>query len=279
MKHKHILILFLLSFFFLVGITVKADMGPKPSTYVTFNGLDRDLYVTLISKEEGHGPWSPDAHQEFDTVDSKFKEYAENNNYYYLGYKQKITKDNNTFTWTYYAPDDFVIICYNESDDILLSHNEVLSRYAFDSYFELDYNSQSLSNVRKSYNYGSEILHLLLRVVLTILIELLLAYFVFRFKKKSFLIIIITNLITQIFLNIFLNISNYINGSLVLWINYIFIELLIVFVEAITYAILIPRIDKDNNYKVPIIILYAIIANALSFGLGFLIIKYIPGLG
>lgn len=277
MKHKHILILFLLSFFFLVGITVKADTGPKPSTYITFNNLDRDIYVTLLSRDEGRGPWSLGAEQDYNEIEQKFAEYAHNTNYYFLGYTKRITKDDNTFSWTYYPPDNFVILCYSENDATFFGNDELISRYAFDSYFKLDYNNLAISNIEKNYNYGSEILHFFLRCIITITIELLLAYFVFRFKKKSFIIILITNLVTQIFLNVFLNISNYYHGSLSLIINYIVLELLIVLIEAVTYVLLIKRVDKE--YKISGIILYAILANILSFGLGLIILRYVPGLG
>ena len=116
--------------------------------------------------------------------------------------------------------------------------------------------------------YGKEILTFMLRLLITLGIELLLAL-LFKFDKKSFVIIAITNAVTQIGLNIALNLTAYFNGKSVFYIYYyILIELLIVVVEAVVYRLLCKR-GKDGTKKW--IISYAILANVLSFVIGVLL--------
>ena len=169
-------------------------------------------------------------------------------------------------------PTEFILIIYDKvSNEYYLT--EETKTYAFHSYFKYDmkdYKNTSITLekkivLEKSYKYGKEILTFMLRLLITLGIELLLAL-LFKFDKKSFVIIDISNAVTQIGLNIALNITAYFNGKSVFYIYYyILIELLIVVVEAVVYRLLCKR-GKDGTKKW--IISYAILANVLSFVIG-----------
>ena len=271
---KYLLIIFMISFLFM-GVTAKADTGPKPTTHITFEDIpDSGIYVTLFAKNESHGPWNTEYIELENEIDEKFYEYSLSDDFYFWGNVNKITKDSDTYNWIYYPPATFKIVYYNELNNTFYKSEEI-NRYAFNSYFKMNLSDNS---IEKNYNYLGEVLHFLLRVVVTIGIELLLAFFVFKFKKKSFLIIVITNIITQILLNVLLNIFNYHDGSLKLIINYILYELFIVIFESIIYLIFIPKTDKEKPYPKSGILLYTILANIASFVLGLLIFMYVPGL-
>ena len=177
-KIKYLIVLTLLLVLF-TGLTVKADTGPKPSVNITINNIDSDIYVSLLSKTESTGPYR----------DIKEGEYEYNNEFKFIC-KQfvitdlEITKDDNIFKWTYYPPYDFKVICYIENADEFVVTESSLSRYAFDTYYKMDLENVNgtyvLNNIKKNYNYLGEILHFLLRVAITLLIELLLAFFIFK---------------------------------------------------------------------------------------------------
>ena len=53
---KYLIVLLLIALTF-TGLTVKADTGPKPSVHITINGVNDDIYVTLLSKVKSTGPY------------------------------------------------------------------------------------------------------------------------------------------------------------------------------------------------------------------------------
>ena len=99
-----------------------------------------------------------------------------------------------------------------------------------------------------------------------------------NFLPGIILFLVIVNVATQIILNVYLNFLNYNNGSLRTTVSYIVIEVLITIVEAIAYAIVLPKINKELKYQIPRAIIYAILANALSLSAGFILFKYVPGM-
>ena len=133
MKLKRIQTVFLLilcAVMIAVGfpVTVRADMGPKPSVRIRFENMGDELcYGTLLSKTKSTGPasaWdgveSHAKHNEnksysyaaFDYETWKvFAEYQDEDGYYFLqeGWKVSETKK---IEWTYYPPQSFKILLY-----------------------------------------------------------------------------------------------------------------------------------------------------------------------
>ena len=282
---KYLIMMLLLSLLF-TGLIVKADTGPKPAVYITLNDFpDDEIYVSLLSSNASNGPYQSLTDEEinqdyYSEMDHKFYEYSKTQDFFFWGGTKKITKSDNVYSWTYYPPNRFKIICYIESIDRFVVSDEILERYAFSSYFKLDVVNKDgtyvITNIKKNYNYFLEIVNLLLRIVLTFAIELTIAYFLFHFKDKTFVVIVLTNLITQVGLNVFLNLTCYNYGILETIIYYIIFEILIFIVEALIYSISFKKINSE--YKIGKIILYALLSNALSFIFGYLIIRYVPGL-
>ena len=207
-------------------MTANADMGPKASVRIQFEHMGDELcYGTLLSKEKSTGPASAwDGRTE-----SAQKEYMDS---WYLGdlcelqgsgwilfFWQRSWKvsESKELAWTYYPPDDFKILLYYPETETFVSSG-IYARYAFDTYYTVDmdgvdigsveYNDDLSTNERikayRSYNYRQEMLALGARIVLTILIEMLVALlFGFR-QKKQLLILAVVNIITQIILNVLL---------------------------------------------------------------------------
>ena len=279
----------------MLPVPVYGDMGPKPSVVIDFEGLDGTAYyVTLLSEKETTGPFtalndgnaSYAHYQEGDDgyeIFLKFVEYQDADGFYFLQYFQDCTQTQQ-FQWTYYPPQAFKVLLYFPDTDEFLVSGQIYERYAFDSYFTADVSGvEGLSVLadagivlEKSYQYGWEVLSLLVRILLTILIELAVALlFGFR-EKKQFLFLVYVNTATQVLLNVLLNIINYQAGWMAFFAFYVLLELFVFAVEAVLYSVYMKKFGKKPvpGWKP---VLYAFVANAASFGAGAAIARWMPG--
>lgn len=237
---------------------VSADMGPKPSIRITFKNIDEEFYVTLLSKEGDYGPYEAfegEIETEYksnkDKAFYKFAEYAKNDGYYFLCVVDDCT-ESKEYSWTYYPPEDFKLAIYLVDSDRLIV-TDAYTKYAFDSYYEYDFSTNTL---KENYNHGFDILSLVIRVVITVIVEVLIAL-LFKFKDHIKLIIIV-NIITQLLLNLFVNYCNYSGGLLTAAILVFLGEGIVFIVEAIIFKIIIKKRA----------IIYTIVANIASFAVG-----------
>ena len=288
-------------------ITAKADMGPKPSVQITFKNMGDELcFGTLLSKNKSTGPfsyWGGDDkyanHNENEGYEDAllnyeqwkaFNDFAENDGYYFL--QQFVVEVSKTkeISWTYYPPSTFKILLYYPNTKTFVV-SDVCERYAFDSYFTVNMKGVDIGSVEnsgenhvivnieahKSYKWFMEFVGFIARVILTIAIEIGIGY-LFGFKsKEAILTLLKVNLITQIGLNVILNVINFISGQLAFILAYIAIEILIIIVESIIYCIYRKNLSKKTKIAL-LCVLYAIIANILSFGLGAGLAFIIPGI-
>lgn len=277
---------FLLTFIFFITSSptvAYADTGPKPQTTIEIYNLENSDYIVAFGAKKcnpTHHFFIPEDEKNGKTYYGDIEDLTLVYNKVTLPEEWKLLDISSFYEDTtrlviqsgYMWPSEFILIIYNKvSDNYYLS--EVTKTYAFHSYFKYNmknYQEDSISLekkiiLEKSYQYGKEILGFLLRLAVTLAIEMLLAV-AFQFNKKSLWIIGITNLVTQVGLNLALNLTTYLSGkSLWFIIIYAFIELMIVLVEAIIFKILCRR-GKDETRE--FIIIYTILANVLSFVLG-----------
>lgn len=281
----------------LFSTNVHADIGPKPSIVIDFNGLEgENYYVTLLSSVKSTGPYSvlSDSnrnyahYQEGDegyTVFLKFVEYQDEDGFYFLQFFQDCS-ESHQFSWNYYPPNEFKILLYCPETESFIVSDEHYQRYAFDSYFTAEVSGLNLFEeiqdnakliVEKSYDYTDEILSLVARIVLTIAIEIGIALlFGFR-EKRQFRFIVLVNIITQITLNLALNIINYRSGQMAFVIFFVLLEIVVFIVEAILYTLYLKKYsEKEISGWKPWV--YALVANAASFALGLKLAQLIPGI-
>lgn len=90
--------------------------------------------------------------------------------------------------------------------------------------------------MEKNYDYSAEIISLIVRILLTIAVESLIALLFGLRKRDILLLIFAVNSATQITLNLLLNFFNYTSGGFAYILNYILLELLIIIVEAIIFS-------------------------------------------
>ena len=137
--------------------------------------------------------------------------------------------DKTPFRWGYYPPHDFKILIYSKTQDKFIENDEILGRYAFSTYYTTDL---STGKTIRSYNYFSEILGLVIRILLTIGIEIGVAL-LFKYRGAKLTLIIITNVVTQLILNIGLNITNFYSGPLAMTFMYIGWEGIVFIAESV----------------------------------------------
>lgn len=295
-KKRSFAVVFVVIIALIMPMPAYADAGPKPSVVVDFEGLEGvSFYVTLLSERDSTGPHSVlgkyQNNQKYFEGDEdyeiwqKFLSYQDEDGFYFLQYFQNCT-DTLKFTWGYYPPAKFKILIYFPEQDSFIISNEVYERYAFDSYYKVDAKNLNIQSgtvtgsisAQKNYDYTWELISLFARIILTILIEVLIALiFGFRTRKQIYIIVTI-NIITQSILNILLNIINYNQGSLMFIFNYAWMELLVFIIEAIAFSVLLYRYSNKKPAKKWLASLYAFVSNAISFILGFFIAYIVPGI-
>ncbi len=300
-----------------MSLTAYADIGPKASVHIIFENMGDELcYGTLLSETDCTGPaavWDGKdenaRHNEneyysyselnFD-IWKAFVDYKDTDGYYFLQSGWKVS-ENKELAWTYYPPHSFkILLYYPESEKFAVSG--IYERYAFDTYYTVnmqgieigtvDYNETLSTDERieqfeastrqeltaeKSYDYSKELLSLFARIVITIIIETAVAL-IFGFRKKNELIFLsAVNIITQIILNVLLNAVNFTSGYLAFTYNYIFFEIIVFALEALLYSAFMKKLGSKER-KARFYIIYSFVANAVSFGAGFIAAKIIPGI-
>ncbi len=307
---KQLLCVMLLLILIVTPMSVSADIGPKPSVKVEFVGLEEEeYYVTLLSEYESTGPWSVnDSYYDYmgdEAVFQKFAEYEDVDGYYFISYMEECSEDD-IFEWNYYPPQKFKILIYLPQYDKFIIDEQICERYAFDSYFTVDVsdgnstvsidkteneegtsseeytiNEESLENfeleIEETYDFSMEIVSLIVRIVLTIVVELLIALFFYRRDTKAITVIVLANMATQIVLNILLNVINYNSGHYAFVFHYIWMEIVVFVVEAIIYTKMIGRENKETGKKYHPWA-YAVVANLISVIVGIWIARVIPGI-
>ena len=277
----------LLVLFLFLPVTAHADIGPKPSVQVECTKMPESVYyVTLLSPQESTGPysWSPKLDRPAEWLAAPgdeqalqawnaLRSYPDPDGYHFLEYFEKCGPEH-SFSWSYRPPQTFkVLVWLPQSDRFLLS--ESTEQYAFDSYFTATCKEgQTQLRLRKSYQYGPELLSLAARIAATILLELLIAL-LFRLRGRAFRCVVWTNLVTQILLNVALNLLNYRHELWAFLLNYLWMEVAVLLIEALIYRICFKRCGEQRPY---LWLTYAAVANGLSFAAGLALARVIPGI-
>ena len=273
----------------LLPVTAYADMGPKPSVQVTFENMDDRLcYGTLLSERESTGPanvW--DGNEEHISlwgdqdrdVWQAFVDYQDPDGFYFLQWFWRCD-ETKELDWGYYPPNTFKILLYYPDTGEFLS-SEILQTYAFDSYFTMDVtgdlSARQTLPAQKNYDYTREISGFMARLILTILIELAVTW-LFGFRRKGQLLLVLAvNAVTQIALNVFLTLIGMKQGPSMFIFAYVVAEPAIVIIEYVAYRNLFHRFGGEKVAG-KTILLYTLLANAISFGAGFLLNLFIPNI-
>ena len=288
-KHKNLrFCLLFLTLCMLFALPVWADVGDKPSICITFENMpDAPFYGTLIVGTLPKGAIYAADSNEIEwyanvpiTVYDAFCGYdeADSFSYWHSPYENIfLCSESGRLVLNYPSPDRFKLLLYfPETETYAVS--DVLEKYAYDASYVLDFGGAVpsdgvLLDVRTDDHLPSGIGGLFVRMVLTVLLELGIAW-LFRYRTKPLVTSIITvNVVTQLLLNMPLVFISFKLGGLAAFIAYFLLEIPVLIIEAIAYAIILPDRRGGTWWKA---VLYAIAANFVSFIVGFRLSVYFP---
>ena len=272
-----------------LGIYVFADFGPKPSVVVEFeNAGDQEYYVTLVAKEDKLGsPYSRvTAEDQPETDDiaiwNRLVAYEDPDGMVFAGNVQKLTGDG-AYVWGYYPPSEFRVLIYFPDTDSFVESSEILEQYAFDSYYQMDFNdlpenwndAVAAIPVTRKYNLLWQITAFLLRLAVTVAVECLLAV-LFGFKgKRQMLLVLAVNCATQLAMNLLILDESV--GLFVFYVlQYALIEVGVILAEGLVYCLALPKLATPEQNRNIHPIAFAFFGNVASFSLGFLLSNCFP---
>jgi hypothetical protein len=298
---KYVLILIILSLLLMLGIpSVRANSGPPSNVEITVINYDvefsLDLLIyqnTTLTQEEIDRAEALILEGEFPFQDTFFpveyasyqdsEGYVSNSLYGSADFFYTYENDN---TNEYFArllmdiPREFKILLYTESGVIITSELITMTQFDYRLTFDLEGIDMTLDqsnvgiisgNVGNPWMNVTTWVNFLLRLILTLAIELGIL-FLFGFRKKStFIIILGMNIISQIALNVALISNFYVIDSSGYQFVYTFIigELLVFTIEAILVSVFI------KEHKLFSKISYSFIANAASLIIGLLVASWL----
>ena len=190
-------------------------------------------------------------------VIDKFANYSDGK-YYFWGNLNKVTAEDNKIEWTYYAPDDFLVVMVTPEGKLITS--DPCQRSVIAGYYKATIEDGKLV-LKDNFNYGKELLKFAGRVVATIIIELLIGLIFGYRDRDSVRTIVKTNVFTQILLNVFVSLADILFGILGALFIMLRMEIVIFVIEGIIYG-------KKLTGHTWLAWLYSLIANAASFFLG-----------
>ena len=272
-----------------LGIYAFADFGPKPSVVVEFeNAGDQEYYVTLVAKEDKLGsPYSRvTAEDQPETDDiaiwNRLVAYEDPDGMVFAGNVQKLTGDG-AYVWGYYPPTEFRVLIYFPDTDSFVESSEILEQYAFDSYYQMDFNdlpekwndAVAAIPVTRKYNLLWQITAFLLRLAVTVAVECLLAV-LFGFKgKRQMLLVLAVNCATQLAMNLLILDESV--GLFVFYVlQYALIEVGVILAEGLVYCLALPKLATPEQNRNIHPIAFAFFGNVASFSLGFLLSNWFP---
>ncbi|MDI9468710.1 MAG: hypothetical protein QM296_00710 [Bacillota bacterium] len=279
MKRKRItaLLLILLGMLCLPA-TVSADMGPKPSVSVEVKGLNgREVVITLLSETPDVGPY------EADNSDRVFGEKADDvrlaaiaDDFYFLHVSKRVSAVEPIFTWSYYPPPVFKVLLLFDDGGYAVS--EPLRRTAFHACYTVDAGQLRPAAGEKlplevtarlaPGLLGRLALLFALPLILTLLVEVVLA-FVFGYRHASQLrTIIVVNLLTQLLLTLGLVLADYYANLFLYLPTLVFGEIIVLLIEAAIYRRLLTREAGPEPRSPRRATAYAVVANLASLALG-----------
>lgn len=290
------------------AVPALADMGPKPTVIVTVKGLpEGECYGTLLSQTDSTGPESAYESSGYkqlseggEEVWQAFDDYAKTDpdGFYFLQLTWDVASTG-TLDWTYYPPETFKVALYFPETGAVVTSG-VLQRYAFDSTYEIDLTdvdvealqADALSAretgtqrndgtdeakeeadvlpVRETGTVATALPGAALRLALTVVIELAVAWVWGYRKKNQLFFVLLVNVATQLALNAALVAVGYRRGPMAADFALVKMEVAVFAVEAVLFAWWLGGRDQRTHPRSRAA-LCAVVANAASLIAGLLI--------
>lgn len=269
---------------FLISLTlfsalVSADAGPKDSLVISFHNIKADIcYCTLLSKYESPGYHTSNTKSD-DEIPKAFQNYKDLDGFFYLE-NYALISGSKEFIWDYTPPQTFKVLLYFPKTQ-KYAVSGIIEKAAFNARYSVDMQGIDITADNLKIQVTDEntpirvLFSFLVRVFVTILIELVIAI-LFNYKSKNQVITILTaNIITQVLLNILLN-KIYIDlGAFFMLLLYIPLEIMVFIAESVVYCIFLKSSEKAA-VKAANCVLYSFLANLASFIGGVIISAIFP---
>jgi len=293
--------LFVLSaLFFIAGITfspvVKADTGPKLTSLIEVIGVEGDYYMDLLVQYDRNvfeladsiikQQINPDYYKDsFPDILNGYQDedgYASYTLYTYIPHNITQQDDPNQYMVGYFAaPSVFKIAIVTESNNLIVS--DVIHKQYFNAVFKYDLSDSSIveteqdnsnqiyypiGSVSEHFPYWSVTLAVFVGIIFTLVIEGGLLY-LFKYREKhTYYLVIFMNIMTQMILNALIilgyySFSEFFGAYGIL----LFGEIIVFVVEAVVYKKCFLEKQKIGP------VLYALMANLISLGIGFLFVN------
>lgn len=258
-----------------ISLSAFADMGPKPSVTLKLYYTPQQRYaVTLLGSTKVSGPWGavPEYRERMGSREAweAFRNYDAPEGYYFLDYFQEYPGDaDEEFVWGYYPPNKFYVLLYNLETGEFYRSEEPVERYAFSSEWQVLLDNED-GGLRVYHNRNDADIFSLFaaRVLITLILELAWGILVFHLNGAAQRDLIgKVNLATQIVLNLGVCYGTLHLGPMWGSFLYLFLEVLVFIAEACAYCCWLPWPEG----KTPHPVLYALTANLLSFGVGWVL--------
>ncbi len=264
--------------------TANADVGPKPSLKIIVHGIDTDEYwLDLLVKDDSNHSWLELTSKERDRV-SKLVEYKDKEGFrpaLLVGtsvpisgniHGEKQSDGSYVHKFGYIGvPKIFKIAILKNDGTLIIS--DIVERKQFQSVMKYDLKNVDISEevllsagqISEKIPWIDVALGFAVRLITTLVIEILIAVMIGFTLKNSFKILFITNSVTQIILNCIVLFFNATNGLFAGVFVFIIAELFILILEIMIYFKLLT--EKSKSWR----IIYAILANIISFVAGFIL--------
>lgn len=292
MKKYIILLMMFVMFVFCYG-TVNADTGPKPTLEITvINPGDSSYYLDLLGKEGEYGYFEEtDGNEKYDNMhDQPIYKYNKDGwkaihmrtwllNGKLTGDPAEKDKNGKVLTMKHSfgyvgVPQKFKIIIQRSDGTIQVS--DIIRNGYFNARVKYDMKTNQVLSVRgnilkNGMKLDKEFLKdYLVRLLLTLIIEVFLAIPFFYSKPKRLLLIAVVNTITQTFLTIAMLFNYPFMSNMPFNTGYLAVlaigEVLVFLAEYLIYVKLFGKEEKIQ------IAAYTLIANAVSIAAGFIMI-------
>jgi hypothetical protein len=251
-------ILITIILFSFLAIDIKADMGPKPTIDIEIKGVDQPYYFDVLIYESNDIEMLT-ADELADQIEFNYYQddfpsdilngYQDEDGYVSRtlyngapGTTRTFDDLEDTYRVGYFvAPEILKVVIILDDDTMFVS--EIVERKLFQSYMtydltdvDLSFSQQDVGVVTEVIPYQHVSISLLIRVIITVGVELLILFAYGYRQKYSYKIVGFTNLVTQTLLTIFMALGYYAWGSFFGLIGVLFFgEILVFITEMIMY--------------------------------------------
>jgi len=285
-RTQKLILLFMVSLL-IVPLIAYGDVGPKPSLEINVIGIDTDEYwLDLLIKDVSGNSWLEISDEERLEV-AKLEAYEDKDGFkpalllgtgapMWGGLRGEKLEDGSFRHYFGYigVPDEFKIAILKKDGTLIVS--DVVQRTQFQSYMDYDLSNIEVSTsdqvgvgiVREQIPWGFSVFGFVVRLLLTLVLEIGIALlFGFTFKN-SLKVLLITNLVTQVILNVLTFGAYTAGGFFFVAIVFSMAEVLIIIAELVVYMKLLT--EKKKWIRA----VYAIVANIVTFLAGFMLFSF-----